>query len=387
MSDPQPTFTPTRRGLLTGAIGGAIGLAVGAGGVAAIGSRDAAPAPAETTAPPRADGVYQAGIHTPSTPQKFGRLFVVDTDAAASAPTWLAALGARILAIARGEDIADILPDGPGDLTVTVGIGPRVVSAVDPTLPGAEALPDFVGDDAIPAAAKGGDVLLAAYSSDPTVLGAVLGQLQQLVPGGALRWEQLVFRGTGVGMKARNPLGFQDGVVVPKGDEALRENVWIGSGPLAGGTICVIRRLRLDTDRFRSLEVPEREKVIGRTLADGSPLSGGKPDAQVDLRAKTPEGEFIVPAASHARAAHPSFTGSTLMLRRSYSFENDRPGSAPEQGLAFISFQKELRTFVVTQQRLDDLDALMKFATPTASATFLILPGFSAGKPLGAELA
>ena len=180
-------------------------------------------------------------------------------------------------------------------------------------------------------------------------------------------------------------MGFMDGIVVPHDAAGFDEGVWIGDGPLAGGSILVIRRLRLETARFRALPVDSREAVFGRRLSDGTPLSGGKPDDQVDLRAKTPEGEFVIPADAHARAAHPSFTGSPLMFRRSYSFENDG-GSGADSGLVFMSFQNELRTFVATQQRLDEVDALMPFTSPTASATFVVLPGFSDNRPLGSSL-
>jgi dye decolorizing peroxidase len=168
---------------------------------------------------------------------------------------------------------------------------------------------------------------------------------------------------------------------VPRGEAELKRSVWIGEGRLAGATVCVIRRLRIDTARFRGQPVEAREAIIGRRLGDGAPLSGGGPDDQVDLNAKTPEGEFLVPARSHARGAHPSFTGSGLMFRRSYSFEN-----GTESGLVFISFQNELRIFVATQQRLDEVDDLMKYVTPTASGTFLMLPGFRAQDPLGSGL-
>ena len=390
----------SRRGLLTGALGGALGLAAGIGGSLAVGSTSS-PTPAATgqTAasgigqPVPAAGRYQAGIHTPATPQKFGRLLILDTTTSPSAAAgWLAVLGERILELASstgvaGSAAAALLPDGAGDLTITVGLGPRIIAGIGPGLPGAEDLPTFVDDEGIDDLARGGDVLLAAYSNDPTVLGAVLAELATVIPASSRRWEQLVFRGTGEGMKARNPLGFFDGVVVPHGADELRENVWIAEGPLTGGTVLVIRRLLLDTTAFRSLAVADREAVFGRRLSNGAPLSGGGSDDQVDLNAKTPEGNFLVPADAHARAAHPSFTGSSLMLRRSYSFENDRPGEASESGLAFMSFQNDLRTFVATQHRLDEVDALRAFSTPTASATFLVLPGFDRDKPLGAELA
>lgn len=374
MSD--DAYKPSRRGLLTGALGGALGIAVGAGTVAAISGTSDDPAPSTAVA---ADGPNQAGIHRPVAPQQFGRLVVLD--AAGTDRDWIAGVGARILELAGGS-ASDLLPDGPGDLTMSVGLGPRLVAAIDPSLPGTEALPPFVGDDRMPPSAIGGDLLLSAYSSDPTVLGAVLDDLAALIPGATVRWQQAMFRGAGEGTKARNPLGFMDGIVVPHGDDELAESVWIGSGPLAGATICVVRRLQLDTARFRSLETGRREAVIGRKLRDGSPLSGGKPDDQVDLRAKTAEGEFLVPARAHARAAHPSFTGSPLMLRRSYSFDD----GGDDHGLVFISFQNTLRAFTATQHRLDEVDDLMGFVTPTASATFLMLPGFSDGSPLGSTL-
>ena len=52
----------------------------------------------------------------------------------------------------------------------------------------------------------------------------------------------------------------------------------------------------------------------------------------------------------------------------------------------FICFQNELDTFVKTQHRLDEVDDLMAFAKPTASASFLVLPGFTRDEPLGSTL-
>jgi dye decolorizing peroxidase len=231
-----------------------------------------------------------------------------------------------------------------------------------------------------------------AYSSDPIHIGTFLESLAQgLADPGAtqlasLRHSQHVFRAPGTGTVARNPLGFHDGIVVPHGAE-LDENVWIPDGPAQGGTICVIRRLRLDLARFAGLKTPEREAVIGRQQNSGAPLSGGSRMDQADLGAKTPEGDFVVPVRSHVRAAHPSFTGSALMLRRSYAFDNGRTANGDlDAGLYFVCFQTSLDTFVKTQRRLDEHDDLMGYATATASATFLILPGFTPGKPLGASL-
>lgn len=376
---------PTRREILVGALAAAVGAGATGAAVWAASREDSdtpavGPRSAPSPSPVLAAGLTQAGIARPATPQRFGHLLVLDVDRAASARDWLTVLGDRITEMTtRGAEEA---PDGTGDLTITVGLGPTLVSAFGSTLPGTEDLPAFAGDSAIPPERLGGDMLLSAYASDPGILRPILHRLLDAVPGADVRWEQALFRGPGHGTRVRNPLGFDDGIAVPRSDDELNENVWISEGPLAGGTICVIRRLRLRIDDFRGLPVAEQERMIGRRRIDGAPLSGGGPQDDVNLAARTPEGEPVIDAHAHVRAAHPSFTGSRLMLRRGYAFDD---GEA-DAGLMFICFQQDLRTFVATQHRLDEVDALAAFSTPTASGTFLILPGFDAQHPLGSTL-
>ncbi|PJJ65422.1 Dyp-type peroxidase [Compostimonas suwonensis] len=400
----------SRRAILLGLLGaaglGALGFAIGraTAGTGAPGTGMPA-GPGSTPAPTLdpalralvpAAGATQAGIARPDTPQSYGLLLVADlpvdpglagspgtgSPGAPGALPWLAALGEQILALTGGEQSYGFLPAGPGDLTVTVGLGPRVVALVDPGAPGSEALPLFAGDETIDPQSSGGDLLLAVYGSDPGVLAPVVEQLLTAVPGATARWSQRLFRGPSEGTITRNPLGFHDGVIVPRGEEELAESVWL-DGPFAGGSICVIRRLRLADDVFLALSEQEQNAVIGRQKTTGAPLSGGGQRDQVDLLAKSPDGEYVTPLHSHARAAHPSFTGSGLMLRRGYAFdEGTGADGVANAGLTFICFQNELRTFVATQHRLDETDALMSYVTPTASATFLILPGFTADRPL-----
>ncbi|MFD1717431.1 Dyp-type peroxidase [Georgenia deserti] len=297
----------------------------------------------------------------------------------------LSELGATILAL-TDPDRDGTLPDGPGDLTITVGLGPRVLTVLEPGLPGAEELPVFAGDEHIAPERRGGDMLLSLHASDPTVLPAALAALRaRLGEAAVARWAETCFRGPGERTVSRNPFGHLDGIVVPHGEDELDEHVW-RRGRLQGATVCVIRRLRLDVTAFAALDTREQEIVIGRHRRDGTPLSGGAPTDDVDLEARTPDGQYLVPARSHVRAAHPSFTGSGLMLRRSYTFSGPELDGRPETGLFFVSFQRELATFVRTQQRLDETDDLQRFVTPTGSATFLVLPGFDEDRPLGAGL-
>ncbi|MFC7405408.1 Dyp-type peroxidase [Georgenia alba] len=382
----EPAGRPSRRGVLLGA-GGLVG---GAAGGFLLG-REAAPATSPAPARPgrpepvTAAGRTQAGVARPGTPQAHGLLAVHDMDPAPGAlGERLARLGEAILDLTAAAPGHPHLPDGAGDLTVTVGLGPALVSAVDPGLPGAEDLPGFAGEDSLDRRHRGGDLLLALHASDPTVLPPALAALRaHLGEDVAPRWTQACWRGPGEGTISRNPLGHLDGVVVPRGAEELDRHVWL-DGPLAGGTVCVVRRLRLDLEGFGTLDGPAQDAVIGRRRRDGTPLSGGSPSDDVDLSARTPEGQYLVPTGSHVRAAHPSFTGSELMLRRSYTFAE--PDGAGAGGLLFVCFQRSLGTFVRTQQRLDESDELMRYVTPTASGTFLVLPGFDPGRPLGAPL-
>lgn len=405
---------PGRRDVLRGLAAAGIGAAAGvAGGWAVAEARPfASPQPddrGDGTGQPRPvepHGPHQAGIARPTTPQPHGVMAVLDlgyippaaegnSDFVVGLQALCADLGEAITGLtapggSSGVEISGAgLLDGPGDLTITVGLGPRLVRAIDPSLPGAEDLPRFASDGGLPADRMGGDILLAAYSSNPNDAEHAVRWLSSRVPGASLRWSQRLFRGPGRGTVTRNPLGFHDGIIVPRGDTELDQHVWIPDGPFAGGTICVVRRLRLDSSGFHGESRERQEAIIGRRRHDGTPLSGGGTGDEVDLLAKSPDGQYIVPARAHVRAAHPSFTGSRLMLRRGYAFDDGALGDDPnirDAGLMFTCFQRELRTFVQTQHRLDETDDLMRYAAPTASATFLILPGFTPDRPLGAAL-
>ena len=366
----------SRRALLLGA-GAAAGLAIGAGG-ATLALRAGAGNQA-TDAAASASGPTQAGVARPTTPQRTCIVAVGTCDLSRLRDT-LAALGEMILTVSGRTEL---LPDGPGDLTVTVGLGAAALEATaHPALAEIVAMPAFAGDEALGKGRSGGDLLLSVNASDPLVLEPVLAALTEVIAGWQVSWSDLGFRGASEDGVARNPLGYFDGIVGPKTEAELAAAVWIDDGPLAGGSVCVIRRFRLDTAAFRALGQAERDAVVGRRQQDGAPLSGGARDDDVDLLAKTATGEFVLPPRAHARAAHPSFTGSGLMLRRSYSYR----ASDTDHGHLFICFQNDVQTFVKTQLRLDETDDLMAFSTPTATGAFAVLPGFGTDRPLGAAL-
>jgi dye decolorizing peroxidase len=214
---------------------------------------------------------------------------------------------------------------------------------------GIDGLPEFPGDQVAPDH-RGGKLLLQVCGDDPA---AVEDAAARLAPGG-LRWREKGFRTA----DNRNTLGFVDGIVVPKTPQELNEEVWLPDG----STIAVVRRMKIDVAAFTSLPVAEQERVFGRRKDSAVPLSGGE---EVDLTAKTPDGEYLIPVDAHVRRAHPLPSGTGLMLRRSYNYA---------EGLIFISFQRELKTFVNTMYRMIEGDALLRYATTTTSAAFRIPP-------------
>ncbi|MGZ0148343.1 Dyp-type peroxidase [Kribbella sp. WER1] len=369
---------PSRRTLL-----GAASAAVLTAGCSAS-SAEQPPKPARSIAV-SPTGRYQAGVITPGAPQPNLLAIVADVAPSVAVGRLLAELGDTIVTLTAGT-APRLLGLDPGDLTVTVGVGPRLVRLAGRSLPGTTDLPAFAHEQIEPTA-RGGDVLLQLCATDPLVLSvAADALLEQAGTRFRKRWRQSARRGPGVqvseGLTApRNQLGFVDGIVGPHTPEEQGRTLWLdGPAPVAGGTIAVLRRMELDLRRFAGLSTADQEAVIGRHRDTGIPLSGGVVADGPDLGAKTPEGRYLVPANAHARRAHAAVVGVKLMLRRSYSIDE------PAAGLLFVSFQNELRTFTATLQNMENGDALLPFTTTTASATFLILPGFDAQRPLGSTV-
>jgi len=346
-------------------------------------SSGSAPGPASAGLPVTATGTHQAGVITPGLPQP-NLLIAVFTVNGDPQPL-LTKLGYAILELTSGRHprLAGI---DAADLTVTVGVGPRLVAAADKGLPGAAELPAF-GRETILPDARGGDLMLQVCATDPLLVGLTLTALTETA-GSAVteRWRQRAARGPyqaiTVGAAApRNVLGFVDGIAGPRTDAEFDADIWLHEpAAVAGGSIAVIRRMEIDTAAFAGKSIGDQEAVIGRTRSSSEPLSGGAIADPINLGAKTPDGRYLVPVAAHARRAHSLATGVPLMLRRSYSTDS------PESGLIFICFQNALRTFTATLARMQEMDALLELTTTTAAATFLILPGFDDKRTLGSTL-
>ncbi len=385
--------TSRRRFLAAGGAGLATGV-LGAVATRELAVTSSPPAQVPPASPPQSSfvdphGPHQSGVHLPLQPPAQLNFHVYGAIAAAmnrdNLQRTLEELGRTITSLMSLPRDPRLSAD-PEELTIQVGVGARVLALAEIDVP--VTLPEFAGSAALPATRRDGDLVIAVAARHPETTAQASDAIAEVLAesGFDSQWSQIAFRPRGEGMVTLNPLGFDDGIVQPEASSGVPEHVFLTEGVAAGGTVGVVRRFTLDTAGFGQLSVKEQEAVFGRVKSTGAPLSGGEQFTDPNLLSKTPTGEYLIPNGSHVRAAHPSFTASTVMLRRSYGFRESVDGQPDRSGLLFLSFQDDVQVFARTHQRMDREDRLMEFATPTAEVAFLVLPGFTPTQPLGSAL-
>jgi dye decolorizing peroxidase len=394
------TGSTRRQFLLGGAVAG-VGAVAAVGADLALNRQNTEPAPA--SAPMNGDetvpffGAHQAGIDTAA--QAHGVFVALDlhADVDRAALTRLMRLLTDDAArLTQGTPaLADSEPElalAPARLTVTFGFGPGFVGRAGGEAPRWLApLPAFRVDRLRPEFSDG-DLLLQIAGDDPLTVAHATRMLLKDARGFAdLRWTQQGFRrayGTErPGTTMRNLFGQVDGTTNPQpGTSDFDDVVWTGEGWLAGGTGMVVRRIRMDLDKWDRLDRSGRDASVGRTLANGAPLTGTDEFDEPDFDAQTAIGFPVIPQFAHIRRARGD--GTERIFRRAYNYD-ERPLGAEvsESGLIFVSFQADIdRQFTPMQQRLDDLDLLNEWTTPIGSAVFAIPPGCRDGGFIGDTL-
>ncbi|WP_448222867.1 Dyp-type peroxidase [Gordonia iterans] len=384
----------SRRSLLTGSAGLA-GLGIGAAAGVGVGRVTSDAAPARQTVD--FYGHHQAGITTPEAAHaNYIGLDMVEPDDLGALAGVLKLWTEDAARLTQGQaGLADPEPElatSPSNMTVTVGLGPRVFEA--PRL--AERRPSWLKPlppfsiDRLEDRWGQTDVLLLIGSDSALALAHATRILTASVRTRLrVKWVQRGF------YSRRNLFGQIDGTEQPEGGRH-DELVWDDGAEqpwLAGGTSMVIRRIAMHMDTWEELDRGPRELVVGRNLDNGAPLTGTQEHDEPDFTA-TRGGIPVIPASSHIararrRADHEQF------LRRSYHYD-ESPATAPlepverdtsNSGLIFTTVQRDpVRQFVPVQQRLAEHDDLNVWTTPIGSSVYAILPGATPQAPLGASL-
>jgi len=392
-----------------GAAVAGIGAAAGfAGGVAAT-----VPTAAGTSGVVGFRGAHQAGIVTPAQDRlHFVSLDLTTTDKAAVAAMlarWTEAAermtagqettfgGATGLnPLSPPTDTGEALGLPAASLTVTIGFGASFfdkLGLADRKPAGLAPLPGFQGDRLDPALSDG-DIAIQACSDDQMVAVHAARNLIRMGFGtAAVRWSQLGYGRTSSTSTAqktpRNLFGFKDGTnnIKAEDDPALQKHVWVqpGDGPdwMTGGSYLVARRIRMHIEVWDRSPLQEQERTVGRTKADGAPLSGTHEFDTANLS----KGGGI-PIDAHIRLASETSTGGIRILRRGYNFVDGSDGQGHlNAGLFFIAFVRDpQKQYVPMQRTLAKDDAMSQYLVHTGSALYAVPPGLREGEHWAQQL-
>ena len=185
------------------------------------------------------------------------------------------------------------------------------------------------------------------------------------------------------GNASRNQMGQVDGTVNPTLDQ-YAQVVWIDDGSWAdGGTVLVLRRIRMLMDDWDVLDRSAKEIVVGRSIETGAPLTGVNQSDPVDFDALGSDGLPVISQNAHIRVAHAATT-EEMILRRPYNYNVELADGSMDMGLLFAAYTKNpANSFIPMQDRIAQSDAMNRWVTTIGSAAYLILPGVSEGEFLG----
>ncbi|MFI1379666.1 Dyp-type peroxidase [Embleya sp. NPDC020886] len=337
----------------------------------------------------RFHGLRQAGVTGPQLPATQMLSFDLPPRSVAADRETLRNVLAALTGTLSGA-AAGTLPDPrlhTGETTrlaCVVGVGPALASRLALNVPAELAdLPAFP-DDRLDAARGNGDLLLQLCAADRWTLTVVaeLAATAAQSAGAVPRWTQSGFLPhTAPGVTPRNLFGFKDGTANPD-DTAAGRWVWGPPGAHEHGTILVYRRIHMDVAGFAAIPEDRQNKMIGRRIGDGVPLTGTAEHDDPDIYAKHADGAYIIPVTAHVRLSSPRLDGGARMLRRSYNYD-DGPD---DRGLLFCAFMRDPALFTRVQNRLATRDALIPFIEHRASAVAYVLPGINPGGTLGEQL-
>jgi dye decolorizing peroxidase len=348
-------------------------------------------------------GEHQAGIATPAPARVTVTAFTLKpgTDRAALGRLmrlWSEDVRALTQAAPATGDPAWELVSQPSSLTITVGFGPKVftLGGLRSKAPAGLVNVPAMKHDKLQDRWSGGDLMVQVCADDSLVVSHVIRRMVvDAAPFATVRWQQNGFwRASGVGTPGetpRNLMGQVDGTgnLAPT-DPLFPGVVWSSGVPawFQGGSMMVVRRIRMDLNTWDNLSREDQEKSMGRALATGAPLGLKNERDPLPLEAKNDKGQLVIPADAHARLANPNSNGGLRILRRAANYDDGlaADGTA-DSGLLFIAFQADIaKQFVPIQQRLDASDSLNRWTTAVGSAVFALPPGFGPDTWIGHTL-
>ncbi len=420
-------LTVSRRAALGAAGVGVAGIgAAFAGGLATAGANEQQPSATGPAASYPFYGPHQAGIVTPAqdrlhfasfdlTSRRRADLVALLQDWTEAAARMTRGQGAGPLGPTSGsyqappDDTGEAIGLPPSGLTLTFGFGPSLFRdakgedrfGLAARRPAAlSRLPHFPYDS-LDEDRSDGDLCVQACADDPQVAVHAIRNLARIAFGTAqLRWSQLGFGRTSSTTRGqstpRNLFGFKDGTANVKAEETsdVDAHVWVGadddpaSGWLGGGSYLVARRINMRIETWDRQSLGDQEQFVGRTKAEGAPLSGGTEFSAPDFALKGSGDRPLIPADAHVKLAHPDNYRGARMLRRGYNFVDGSTSLGRiDAGLFFVAYVRDPRThYIPVQNALARNDALTEYLQHTGSALFAVPAGAADGEYVGQAL-
>ena len=338
------------------------------------------------------DGPHQAGVDTPAQASMNLIGFNLKDGVDAKGVQRLMRLwteDARALCSGRNPlgSLEPEMNEWPANLTITIGFGERIfdIAAPDKKPAWLHDIPAFSRDALRPEWGQT-DLAMQICADDPVMAAWAMRHMTRAgMDYTETAWVQQGFMNAygaiPKGQTPRNLFGQVDGTVNPHTDTDYYEQVWIeGPEGFTGSTSLVVRRIAMNLDEWEILDRASREQAVGRTLHDGSPLTGGDEFSAPDMDARDDYGLPVIDKNSHmARAMPPADHPEQRFKRRPYNYNlPPEPGSGQlsNAGLIFCAFQKDPDVqFTPVQARLDESDRLNTWITHIGSAVYWIPPG------------
>lgn len=388
----------TRRGVLVA--GGAV--LIGAASGCASGSDTAQTTVSASPSTPEASsdviafyGAHQAGVETPPALQQSFIGMNLRARDRESAEALLLLVSDDAARLTLGEPaLGDTEPEiarNPARLTITVGLGAGFFEAAGVTKPEQlRELPSFE-TDAFEDGWEQTDLMLQVGSDDPLTLAHTIRMLtKDLATLTEVAWIQDGFispNPSNPGSRAgRNLMGQVDGTINPAPQTPdFDEIVWIDGGEpwVSGGTVLVLRRIRMLMDTWDALDQAAQELVIGRHRDSGAPLGKQHETDPMPWDEVDEIGLPVIPMDAHARVAHATDNQSSI-LRRPYNYDAGFRQGKADVGLLFAAYMRDPATsFIPMQQRIAESDAFNVWNTTIGSATYFIPAGARDGGVIG----
>jgi dye decolorizing peroxidase len=273
--------------------------------------------------------------------------------------------------------IGDSQPEmtaNPARLTIQFGFGYSLFKklSIDAQWPIAEISIPKYSIDQLEGLWDGGDLVIRIAGDNPQSIGHAAQLLKRdALPFATVKWQQRGYvdpAGINQDSISRNVMGQIDGTAnADIGSSKFNKIVWGNSNtsdPLLNGTTMVVRRIRINVDTWDELSSNNKGISVGRKIDNGEKL---KPKEE----------------NSHVTRAKKNSTG---IIRRGYNYDdNYLSNGVHDQGLIFVSFQHQLKSYLAIQKMLNSMDSLNRWTTPVGSALFIIPAGVQKGDYVGSS--